>query len=268
MSLSDPLELQQQILKAVKCLYPPNQFEVEPSVRDQLDLPETTGEYTIGDIDHVVPAAIEMKRIHGRYNALKMLYYNFKRMRDLGGSISAEVFLLMVEYCEIDDLAFDIDYVSGDVKPNNPAAAVIRGCAFFEQYLQNTIPWNDFIDHNDPSFAKLLNISTYDEVNFLTDIERRVGHLVRAIRNDVAHRSWLDMQYSYDAILLGVRAMTYLLEQQIRNYDAGGELSVPAEAENIDPQEAYLSKAENEFGWSYNSDRKYWETVNIEETPS
>jgi hypothetical protein len=260
-------ESQHRIVDALRYLYAPEEYEVPQEYREQLNLPGQPGEHTLGSIDQIVPTALEIDRRHGRYNALQNLYYNFQRMQQKGGDVSLWAFLHMVEYCEVGELAFQIDYAEEKVDNHHPDAAVLRGCAFFNHYLRETTPWEDHVDKKkDLSFAKLLNIATYDHVDLLTDTNRKVGHLVRAVRNDIAHHSWLDMQYSYDALVLGARAMIYLLEEQIKRYVEDGELEVPIAPDPVDPQE-YFDQAENEFGWSYNSSKKYWETMEVDEMP-
>lgn len=230
-------------------------------------LPSSTGEVTRGRIEELPETAVALCQQSGRYNALQMLYYNFQRFQNQGGEVDRWAFLLLVEDWESRELLIEVaeDGETGILRL--PDAVLTRGCAFFEHYSETELNWQEYISKRELKFSKLINIAEYDDVGMINATEHKLFHLVRAIRNDVAHHAWLARDYSLDAVLHGARVQIYLIGEFLSRYAEGMGFANNPKWGSTDPVEEYITPVERDFGWEFDSQRKYWKTSTLDEHP-
>jgi hypothetical protein len=262
----DATGAQRALLSAVNHVY---QVEEDGAVEtySDINLPSSTGEVTMGWIEELPEAAAALCQQSGRYNALQMLYYNFRRFQNHGGDIDRWAFLLLVEDWESRDLLFEVaeDDETGILRL--PDAVLTRGCAFFEHYFETELNWQEYIPEKELKFSKLINIAEYDDVGMIDATEHKLFHLVRAVRNDVAHHAWLARDYSFDAVLHGARVQIYLLGEFLSRYVEDMGYESDPEWGTIDPVGEYITPVEENYGWEFDSQRKYWKTTELDEHP-
>jgi hypothetical protein len=265
MSNVSPTEAQQITLLAVNYVYG-QEYTEPPTFAPDFNLPQRAGEVTMGTIEHLPEAAVALREQSGVYNALQMLFYNFRRFEQQGGEIDEWAFLLLVEDWALRELLFT-DNGDGTGTFKAPDAVLFRGCAFFEHYFETELDWAEYTDDDEPSFAKLINIAAYDDVDVITPLEQKLFHLIREVRNDIAHHAWLSRNYSFDAVVYAARSLMYLIGEFLGRYVPDMGLEPDESWDQIDPAAEYLTPVEEEFGWEYDSRRKYWRTTDIDEMP-
>lgn len=259
-------EAQRAVLSAVNHVYQVSEDDISESNPD-ISLPSSTGEVTMGRIEDLSEAAAAFSQQSGRYNALQMLYYNFQRFQKQGGDIDRWAFLLLVEDWESRELLFEVaeDGETGILRL--PDAVLTRGCAFFEHYFETELDWQKYIPRKELKFSKLINIAEYDDVGVIDATEHKLFHLVRAVRNDVAHHAWLARDYSLDAVLHGSRVQIYLLGQFLSRYVEDMGFKSDPVWRTIVPVNEYITPVEENYGWEFDSQRKYWKTTELDEHP-
>lgn len=258
-------EAQRLVLSAVNNVYQAEDTREETD--SEISLPSSTGEITMGLIEELPRAAVEISQEHGRYNALQMLYYNFRRFRDEGGEVDRWAFLMLVEDWESRELLLEVSEDGETGVLRLPDAVLTRGCAFFEHYFEAELDWQEYISANQLKFSKLINIAEYDDVELIGATEHKLFHLVRAVRNDVAHHAWLDRDYTLEAVTHGARVQIYLLGEFLDRYVENIGFESNPGWQTIDPVEEYIEPVEEEYGWEFDSQRKYWDTNELDEHP-
>jgi hypothetical protein len=97
MNSISPTEAQKITMMAVNSVYSQEYTGPQP-FEGEFNLPQRTGEVTMGTVEQLPEMAVALREQSGLYNALQMLFYNFRRFEQQGGEINEWAFLLSVPH--------------------------------------------------------------------------------------------------------------------------------------------------------------------------
>jgi len=92
--------------------------------------------------------------------------------------------------------------------------ALLRGCSFVEHFLKENVDWlrgapATTAHDEDPSLAKVVNYCR--KAGFLNDIDQKLLHFVREVRNNSAHHAWLTKDLDPEVARTADRALLYVI---------------------------------------------------------
>jgi len=230
-----------------------------------------------------------MKANHGRYLALKFLWWKFKSepryydpwfyrfnietleiqvLERVAKKLPARLERLADEIPGFVDLVEEVprlDYAFNQY-------AVLRACAAIEQFLVEVVNTDKYRERNngeleDVTFAKVTNWAADDSI--LSRNEQEVLHFIREVRNQTSHNMWLDRNYSLNALVLARKCAQKLIDVFILKLSEQHEAVFDEQlAEHLDTQTAELEalhkQIENDLGWFYLEMEHRWM---IEDSP-
>jgi hypothetical protein len=242
MTDDDPVMGDYSFVQALKWVYygKPTPDDYQKAV--QVDSP---GEFKYVEKDQFLPSLLVMTEEQGRYNALQVLYWNFKRTREV---YDEHVFPLAVEAFEIEDLMDSELYIT----------AILRSSAFLDAHFGEVNQrWkSDFVDRIDQACTE----------DTITEGERRLLHFVRKVRNDVAHNGWLDLEYPFDSAKYAALMALYIVGNlHVRSLEQYHSVSNDPAADTS--PEKYLDELEEDYGWVFNEESDRWNPSTDDELP-
>ena len=184
---------------------------------------------------------------YGKWTALETIYQNFERQRLSGGELGEWPFVAVAEFAEVQYLVQDNEYGS----------AILRGCSFFEDFLEEEVDWatHDIEDVSGVSFAQTINCAA-DE-GLINPDEQRLLHFVRQVRNEMAHHAWLRNDIRRELALCANRATLLLIDRLLQQRAEQDGVNIPtfdADDEFVDE----LFETINEHGWWYDEMNRHW----------
>lgn len=135
------------------------------------------------------------------------------------------------------------------LKEHQPLPSLSRSCSFLEHTLSERMNADDDLDD-------LIRNAGEDDV--LEGDEEKLAQFIRACRNDVAHNFWLETEWGYlvhdHAAICVVTLLNSLLNSWYgKKWYVKNRLST----------EKCLRIIEDEFGFEWDNDRKYWNYSSI-----
>lgn len=177
--------------------------------------------------NQVIPTAKVTAEEVNRYEALRFIYNNWKRI--IGEAIDTDFVLLLIEMHELLDLW----------RSRREHTCIIRAASFFESY---------FIEKTGISSQSRLGsaIDAAAARDIVTPEEKKLFHFIREVRNECSHNSWLEVEFPRELLVYTCTTSNFLIERlAMRKLDQLG-----AEMESMEAKpEHLLAKLEQDFQW-------------------
>ncbi|GAA0470775.1 hypothetical protein MUK72_07340 [Halococcus dombrowskii] len=130
------------------------------------------------------------------------------------------------------------------LKEHQPLPSLSRSCSFLEHTLSDRMDADDNLDSL---------IRTAGENDVFAKDEEKIAQFIRACRNDVSHNFWLETEWGYlvhdHAAICVVTLLNSLLNSWYgKKWYVKNRLST----------DRCLRIIENEFGFEWNNNKKYW----------
>lgn len=245
----DPTRAQQLWIYALDGLY--NRSGLAPSERRRAAEIATAKEISLSREDDFALVSSYLLAENGRWRALQTIYGNYVAQREAGGELDEWYFVGMAEFAECQRL----------LRTEEFDTAIVRGCSFVEHFLDDNVDWYryapfEFAPDDDPTFAQLINFTR--EEGYIDEVEQRLLHLARDVRNHTAHHAWLTRGIDPEVARLGGRALLVTIDRLLAEKADREGVSIAGIETDAARAESLLTTIEEEFGWQYDTYKKYW----------
>lgn len=246
---SSPTRAQQLWIYSLEGLY--NRPELAPSDRKRAERIVSSNEISMSKKEEFAIVANYLLQERGRWQALQTIYRNYIDQLNAGGQLDEWYFVGMAEFAEIQRLLRNEEFDT----------ALLRGSSFVEHFLQDDVDWlrgapAEYSRDDEPSFAKLINFSR--KAGFIDDLDQKLLHYIREVRNTSAHHAWL--KSGLDPKLARVAARTLLFEIQRLLAEKADSEGIPIPDFDIRRERAksFVATIEDDYQWTYNAHQKRW----------
>lgn len=248
-SETSPTEAQCLWVYALDGLY--NKSELSPSQRRRAEEIVASNEISPDEKEDFAIVARHLLSENGRWKALQTLYGNFSNQHDSGGDLDEWYFVSMAEFAEIQRLVREEEFDT----------AIVRGCSFVEHFVKENVNWFrytpiEFEPEKEPSFAELINFIR--KSGFIGDLDQKLLHFAREVRNRTAHHAWLTQELDIELALIAGRALLYEINRLLEEKADRDDVSLPEFRTDPDRAAEYIDRVEEQHGWTYLDHQKYW----------
>ena len=271
---AEPTAVERRIYQTLLHLYQEPVTDEDLNAATRIDGPD---DFDVIEYENMIPSVKAMNLDHGRYMALKFLWW---RLKEENGYYDPWHFQFLVEALEHEILESagvsypeklnshfksDPKFMSevGEVPRlgySTNQYAVLRACAFVEHYLRDIVDVERHLRNYDDdkiTFARLINWATTEDR--LRGDTRMLLHFVREVRNNAAHNMWLERNYSLDILTHARECAVYVINDILRELsNEGGQLE--EELPTGDRSQELIRHIESEFLWWFDESKHKWST--------